>query len=237
MALLRATVVLNKLSGKPEDACRNVWHFNTGAAINNADMITASEALAAFYQALDSRLAGSISRAVDAHKIEFADVAKGGAGAADDSVSQLLMTSSFQTVGGAIVASDFPAETAIALSFRGDIAGVPEEAGLTRPKSRRRGRVFLGPFNISMGEREAVTNRWKVNAAHQTTIMNAYNNQLIARIGQARVIHHVVYSPTSALAFLVTNAHVDDAFDTIRSRGEKAVGRVANDIGQPVLAP
>jgi hypothetical protein len=240
MANLRATVCLSKLSGKPEDEVCNVWHFATGGAIITADMDAVGLGLEGFYQQLAVILGKSVSRAALAHRIEFAEVTAGGVGPADDTVSTLIATRQFGTPNPGATGTDLPTECAIALSFRGDVTGLAEEGagGLIRPKSRKRGRVFLGPFTASVAQAEAVTNRIRVSATDRDYILNAYNAYLIAAIdGPARIVNHVVYSTMNATTAKVTNAHVDDAFDTIRSRGEKSDARTSLAVVQPALVP
>jgi hypothetical protein len=238
MATLRATVILPKLSGKNEDACRNVWHFSTGGAIGAADTTAVGDGLVAFYQGISQLIASSVPRSGSASRIEFAEVTRGGAGASDDVVSSLIGTRTFGLTTAGSGTIDLPAECAIALSFRGDVAGLQEEAGLIRPKSRRRGRVFLGPLVALTSAKEAVTNRANVGNDERTLIVNSYLFNLLEAInGPARVVHHIVYSPTSNQVTPVTLVHVDDAFDTIRSRGEKSVLRSVGVVNQPALVP
>jgi hypothetical protein len=240
MATLRATVCLSKISGKPEDEVCNVWHFATGGVITAADMTPVGDGLVALYNAIGSRLGGSVTRAALAHRIEFAQVTAGAAGPADDTVSALLGFRDFTIADGSIAVTDLPAEVAVALSFRGDVTDVAEEApgGLIRPRSRRRGRVFLGPWNATATAREASSFRAVVAPVVSEAIRTGYLALIDAINGPARVVNHVVYSPTSALTHVVTRIHVDDAFDTIRSRGEKALFRPVDEaVVQPNLVP
>jgi hypothetical protein len=238
MATLRATVILTKASGKAEDACRNVWHFSTGAAIQQEDEEVVGNSLIAFYKALGSILGASLPRNAAVHRIELAEVTRGLPGAADDTVSTLIGTRPFALDLAAVGVIDMPSEVAIALSFRGDVVGLNEQVGIIRPKSRRRGRIFLGPVVAAAGVREAVTLRTRVHPDTRTAITNAYRDQLIEGInGPGRIVNHIVYSPTSAQVTPVVVAHVDDAFDTIRSRGEKSLERTTQPVVQPPLIP
>jgi hypothetical protein len=241
MATLRSTVILNKLSGKPVDAVRNVWHFSTGGAIIQADIDSVHAGLSAFYQALSGFMARSIPRdPTNLHKIEHAEVTRSGPGGADDTVSSLIGTTSFSTTLAADSGINLPSEAAVVLSIRGDVAGLNEEeaGGMVRPKARRRGRLYLGPWNGSASGEEPLTNRCRVHVLLRTAIKDAYLNQLIGAIdGPARVVNHIVYSPTTSLVHPVVAIHIDDAFDTIRSRGEVALDRTSSDVVQAPLVP
>ncbi len=220
--------------------CATCGTLPRGGAIIADDMTSAGNALVAFYDALANLWAGSITRAVNGNRIDFAEVSRGAAGAADDTVSTLLATQPFTISAPAADTQDLPAECAVALSFNGVLTGLQEElpGGLVRPKSRRRGRVFLGPWIVGMSNREAVTNRAKVSAANMVRIVDAYTGPFTAAIdGPGRIVNHVVYSPTTALTHAVVGLHCDDAFDTIRSRGEKSVVREERTVSQPPLVP
>ena len=240
MATLRATVVLEKSSGKPEDAVRNVFHFNTAGAIDATDMTTVGDALYAFYNAQGVILANSIKRAANANRIEFAEVTRGGPGAADDQVSTLLATRSMGAILGAALAFDYPNEVAICVSLNAAVEGVPEEAngGLQRPRSRRRGRFYLGPLARHVGNQEAGTNRVIVAPEVRDSIVADFNNLLIGGLdGPGRIVNLGIYSRTDGLVRKVEGIFVDDAFDTVRSRGETAIARTEAAVVQPALVP
>jgi hypothetical protein len=241
MATLRATVIIDKISGEPLDAIRNVWHFSTGGAIVAEDMTVVGNGLGSFYNALGGRLSNAVRRGsavASVHRIEFAEVTRGGPGGVDDQVSTLLATRTFGILPGALSNTDYPSEVAACLSFRGDVTGVPEEAGLIRPKSRRRGRVYLGPFNSSVALRDPVSLALGFDPVVGAEIVNSYITNVIEAInGPSRIVNHIVYSPTSSLVHPVIFAHLDNAFDTMRSRGEVATGRSTAVVVQPALVP
>jgi len=134
-----------------------------------------------------------------------------------------------------------PSEVAVCLSLEGLVFGVPEESGSIRPAARRRGRLYLGPLfgGATVAVPESVTNRPRVSDVFQDAILDAYEvlcayiNSTTGPQGNVDSLRSVVYSPTTAQAWPVYNAWVDDAFDTIRSRGEKSVLRTTRVISQP----
>lgn len=222
MAIIRATAVINKRSGKPEDASRNVWHFSA----DGTDATTLSkigEGLAAFYDGCKTILSPAIAATVDAHRVELAEVGFG-------SVSPLLATRPF-TIG--IVATGnvpLPNEAACALSFRASIVGIPEEEGLQRPRSRRRGRIFLGPLNGTSVEAQATTWEPQVTTVARETILDSYDNAHNVWIVPATNIRHGVLSRVDGNLRIVEQVSVDDEFDTIRRRGQKPGVRMARSV-------
>lgn len=219
MAIIRATAVLNKLSGIPRDAARNVWHFqafDTGQNTLNGIGL----GVAAFYQELSTRISSSVSRDANAHRVDLAEVDENGPGAADDAVSTLLLSKSFGLPLPAS-SSPLPNEVAVALSFRGDVAGVPEEQGLIRPRSRRRGRIFVGPLDFGVLATQATTNEPQVTTAFRELMLDAYDVAHATWLANSPSAIHGIYSRADGLLRPVSRVSVDDEFDTVRRRGQK----------------
>lgn len=239
MPLIRATVILRKLTDIPEDAARNVWHFNTGPNPPGTYTTKVGEALEAFYDGISGGLGRSVQRNAgtlgSGPTVEMATVNFGTPGAGDDVVSELFATR-IMGLTNPPSGTSLPSECAVALSFRGNVDGLAEEEGNIRPKARRRGRIFLGPVNTGITEEDGSTGELRVLAGWRTVMLNSYN-ALVNRLGGADSpnVQHVVYSPTTGAMFPVVAAHVDDAFDTIRSRGEKALSRSETAVTQPAL--
>lgn len=236
MAIIRATAILEHAGGKPENASRNVWHFATAGAPNTDVLTKIGNAVGGFYTEIGALLGAQLLRAVDAHRVEMAAVTQGAPGEADDTVTELLGTTKFNIPAAA--GGNTPSEVAIALSFQGDVEGIPEEesGGLIRPRSSRRGRVFLGPVGSNTIGFDAPTNRVIVAAAARTTITGAYTNAYTAwTAGPADNARHVIYSRKQAVVHPVVKRWVDDAFDTIRTRGEDTAARTGADVSFAVV--
>jgi len=134
----------------PRDVMNNdfVVHFDTGSP-GGSDFAAAEVDIAGFYTGvndgvatLGSYMASSIDRGSGKCSVETFAIpdAPGPLGA---SVHSTAFTMPAQNVSGV----DLPQEVAATLSFYADTTGVPEHgAGGTRPKARRRGRVFVGPL-------------------------------------------------------------------------------------------
>lgn len=228
MSILRATYTMNMTSGLAEDAAINVWHFRHDTEIQN-DFTASVEVAAAlhnFYRSAAGYWSGMVSRANNAHSCSVARLAPGNQGADDDVASKALSTTLSGTTAWAAAASavNLPPEVAITMSFRGDVNGLNEVSGDTRPIARRRGRVYLGPFNASVMN---TTGPPLILAAVPSNLGGWYQtlvDDVNTSIGATK-IYHVVYSPTTAQDWPVADMWIDNAPDTVRSRGTAATLR------------
>lgn len=228
-------MVLEPIGGTDKDAARNVWHFETAAAPEPVTLGNIGAGLADFYSTISAFLAPTVDRAANAHRVELAQVTQGGAGEADDQISRLLATRPFGLNEVANSAA-YPSEVAVAFSFRGDIAGVPEEAanGLTRPASRRRGRVFLGPLTLQSAQEEATSKVARVKVTLRELIIARYQAaKVLWEPVEAARARHIVYSRAGAETWPVTRVHVDGEFDTVRRRGVRSLERTGADVIPP----
>jgi hypothetical protein len=119
-----------------------------------------------------------------------------------------------------------PAEVAICMSYRGTLVSGSNAA-------RRRGRIFLGPVTTDVLLQE--TGEIRVTSACTEGIADLANTLMNA--GDTSTWTWAVFSPTTAGAppwsageltaatLSVVAGHVDNAFDTIRSRGAAATDR------------
>jgi len=121
--------------------------------------------------------------------------------------------------------SGLPEEVALCMSYSADLSSVAERgAGGTRPRARRRGRVFIGPLSQAAAQQDTTTKRTKP----ATVALSAWTDnakQFLATALLADGWTWCVFSPTLWEMFDVTQVWVDDAFDTQRRRGPDAVGR------------
>jgi hypothetical protein len=225
-----ATAVLNRISGRPKDASRNVWHFETVGAPTSGEHTGIGTAVASFYQGIGVHLGGNISTAANAHRVETAVVTPGAPGALDDVVSPIVNISPFAITG--IVNNALPSEVAVALSFRVDVAGLQEEVGATRPRSRRRGRIYVGPVSNQLITWATPTFEPKLSVGAREAFLDAYDTMIGTLANAGTGLRHVVYSRVGAQAYGVTFVSVDDEFDTIRRRGGKPAIRMQRVVAQ-----
>lgn len=227
MTIVRAAAVLAMDSGDSLDNVVNVWHFETASPVTVGTCSTIGTQLSYFYQALAPLMSKHVaSSAAEQHEVILSSVTPGGPGREDDMVSKVIWRTPF-SLSGATAGTGLPAEVAIALSFRASLVGFPEEAsgGTIRPASRRRGRVFLGPFSTGISDNLGTTCR--VDTSQLVTVLTAYAAMVGLMNDNADApVYHVVYSPSNGVANIVEYAWIDDAFDTVRSRGVKSTGRI-----------
>lgn len=202
MAHLIAQAVFQGASGLPEERFINVWHFQAGGGTSGYAQFAADRLVAFYTNGLTSYYSAMVSTAADAHQIRVYD-------AADPEPRTPLLVEEFTAAGSG---NALPAEVALCMSFQGvSISG--------QPQARRRGRVYLGPFNDNALAAGADA---RPNSALVGEILDAAEALLIANDGNAT---WVVYSPTDDAMVLVDNGWVDNAFDTQRRRGERPTTR------------
>lgn len=209
-----AHVQLERDNGLVRDAVVNVWHFKIWQVDDIAACANILTALQAFYETID----GAMSPVLTGFgTVRFYDLAAAlPRTPIFDGELSLTMDSS----------TPLPSECAIALSYRGTLVS-------GSPPARRRGRIFLGPWSIDaliQGDNDGL-----VNPTVQASIAGAA--EVLMDEGSESSWTWAVFSPTTAGAppwtagellgatLSVVAGHVDDAFDTIRSRGSTATTR------------
>jgi hypothetical protein len=148
----------------------------------------------------------------------------------DDVASALIGTRAFSITPGQ--AFSLPNECASTLSFRGDIEGFPEEFGLTRPRARRRGRVFIGPLNMNTVAGIAPANEPVFSLTSRELMLDGYDLLTTAIAASSVNLRHGVYSRTNADIVAVTQISCDGEFDTMRSRGKRPSIRMSRPVVQ-----
>lgn len=210
MPILKAQVVLPHVSGLPRDSVVNTFHFLTiGDFDNAADHAAVVNKVVDFYQGISlgqdrsvgEMLSATISRGVNAAKVKIYRVLPGPDGPP-------VFEGPF-TVPAANTQNGLPSEVAVCGSY---YAG--------KNQKRRRGRIYIGPLNL--GALDATAARPHPNPNVLTAV----------RLSMGRLIPQgpdlqkwAVYSKADGVARAVTGGWVDDAFDTQRRRGERAVSR------------
>lgn len=208
----RALVKIPRDTAIPEDIAMNVLHFRGTSAlttdVEDADDIVA--ALATFYQAIDNTFFASVvASPLQVIVYDLAD--------AEPRAALLDTTITISPSAG----PDYPTEVAVCLSFQADqVSG--------QPQARRRGRIFIGP--CPSGISTSANGRVNLDGTEQNLLVAAADT--LKDDAAAAGVPWAVYSPTTdatsslaAATFLVTNGWVDNAFDTIRSRGTAATVR------------
>lgn len=239
MPVLRFQVTLDRKQGVPADDVVNVWHFDTDQTIaEDADDI--ADRLVDFYATSQwgafSYWASTLNGTGTIKVYDMAD-------ALDRPVR--YTTDFVHPIGN----SAHPNEVAIAVSMYADLTGIPERIaggpegpeGDTKPRARKRGRVFIGPVSTQAGGAAA----GQADNRIDTQALNYLAGSVAALAtgpdaGDGRLC---VFSPTifqerldlgdtrqqaaDAAASDVVGGWIDNAWDIQRRRGAKATVRFA----------
>lgn len=229
MAILRSQVILPYKSGQPEDIVVNTWHFAiSGPLTGAAEDAQVNAALTTFYQAIDGFLASTLDATSNAASVQTYLLDPGGAGPEDDDAGSPVNVDTFTiTPGGG---TPLPHEVAMCLSMSSDLTGVAEEDGSTRPASRRRGRIYLGPLDTSVVGVEGVTNNARPGTGARNAILDAAETMVNALQAFTNPINLSVYSRVEGVTRPVTKLWMDDAFDTMRGRGADPTSRLSRNV-------
>lgn len=241
MTVVLAQAVLANTSGLPADEFVNSFVF-TDASLAAA-IATANTAVQDFYNgttggnpSIASRLSAIVSRAPGATHVKVYDITTTLAGTPHGSpVSDITFT-----LAASSNADGLPEEVALCLSYHGAFgtllekgpsdaaiptseaardAGAPAvHTGFDKPKSRVRGRIFVGPFNSSVLQG---TSPFRPATTTGIAPIVGAGTRLLALTGA----NWSVWSRRNASAVTTTAAYVDNAWDTQRRRGLKQSAR------------
>jgi hypothetical protein len=241
MPITRLVHTLEKRSAVPRDEVVNVWHFWHPFELTVELAQKIGFAVSAFYSALNTELSSALERTLAGQRLVLSALTIGAAGPEDDVLAPAVY--SFEdslTSGTPPVGAPMPNEVALCMSFSSDLTDVPEESGggTMRPAARRRGRLFLGPWQANCCDAHPATFEPRVLPAVATKVLTSYQSLITALQNPAtpgvvpQRVSHIVYSPTTALEWGVTQVWVDSEWDTMRSRGVRGFGKTAQDVVQ-----
>lgn len=227
--IIRAQVTLHLDGGLPETDTVNTFVFDVDelqAGTPEAAAILVQPHLQAFYSAIDGFYPDQLNPVADVRYYDLRD-AKPRAPVLVDTIDLVL--------AGAL--DSLPTEVALCLSYEGE-----RESGVDM--THRRGRIYIGPLSAAF--MEVTTSGPRVAAANCQALADAGHDL----IGPAAGIQWAIYSPTLHEGRPATaggptrppkpaiephslddsvndivKVWVDDAFDTQRRRGRKAVVR------------
>jgi len=217
--LIRTQVTLVNDTGVPRDVATNTWHFWTTASGESGIATQAGAchaALEVFYNAIGNYLSDSLSDVIHMKSYDLTDL--------EPRSPILTSTGTIDPLGE--TGQGLPNEVAICLSYHADVgSGVNVR--------RRRGRLYLGPLDL--GVLATRSGDAQILAGARDDIADA-----AVQIWDSLALFDSVwsvFSPTTAGAppwdvgtldsssFPVVAGYIDDAFDTIRSRGVEAGDR------------
>lgn len=191
---MRAQVILKTADAVPENYITNSWAFQGTDVLTNTTGITT--ALKDFYDDFGSYISPSITQ--NGHMVKYYEL--------PGSVPNYPFEEDSWNLAVAPSGTALPSELAVCLSFQGD-----RQAGF--PQARRRGRVYLGPFDTgsTTGDRPSSALLTALGTAAATFAAN-----IDALTGQNL---WAVWSPSDQVTVPITDGWIDNAWDIQRRRG------------------
>lgn len=219
--ILVRTIMTTK-SGLAADKVVNDWafHFAAGTTPADSDLDNLQDAIDAFYNTTGgiNPVAYYIGQNVDrtvTHKMDFYTISAPPLGSPRYTNDWIGPSTPGAT-------TDLPAEVCGVLSFHADLTGVVEESGTTRPRARKRGRVYVGPLTYG-----AINNNsGKPILEPNFTQAMREGAGAMATAAAADGWTWSVWSRKDTTLYEVVGGWTDNAPDTQRRRGPKATARV-----------
>lgn len=207
---LRTQVVLPTASALPRDYIMNTWH-NISVAADPVDDATGFVGdLQTFYNVIDTFMSGRLAGTI---RYDVYDLSDG---------LPRAPIYHFESTLGLGTGDGLPNECAICLSYRGALS-----SGII--PARHRGRIFLGPWDISVVDQGTgdsivdVSVRNSIAAAADSLLTNSVTGGWPWAVFSPRTLA----DPETVIdsTFQVVAGWVDNAFDTVRSRGGSSSAR------------
>jgi len=231
--LYHARLTIPVRSGIPADAVEMNFHYrfvSGGGDPVDADFDALAAAIFGFFnhtptggsQAVAYYLGDEISNVTDSWLLNFYLVPTAGG----HEGSPVKMRTG-QGVGRGT--HTMPEEVAAVLSFRAAYGADVEFGGGSRPRSRDRNRIYLGPLDTAVIAQDSTTKRTKLSATFITDVLISATEELYGAAVAANWFWRVV-SHKAVVDKDVAFVSMDDAFDSQRRRGPKATTRVENSV-------
>jgi len=199
MAAYRVQIVLKTVDGNPANYITNTWHC---AAILDADANDFAAAVIAFHKTLNTVYSSLLAQ--NGHEYKIYNL--------DDPEPRAPVEEGSWNFASALTGDSLPPEVCLCLSYQ-----APKISGI--PQARRRGRIYLGPFDASTNVSV------RPSSALVTLVKNSADALYAAGIATAGDWNWAVYSTVLGGTADVSNGWVDDEWDTQRRRGRVATSR------------
>lgn len=241
--LVKHVIEFQPVTGLPEDVVTNTFH-QAGATTLTAEEIEDFQfAIINFYASapeggglpLDNFFSSEMSRVnhpvISSYRYDFSAPQEDRNGRQYFLTGSPIATKVYPGMGAAASAGAAPGQVSLCISYHADLAGLhesipggaPGPVGDTRPKARRRGRIYLPPLNqsaVAAGSSPARPSAGLLGtAASVASRLKNTADSIQAGGGWA------VFSPTSGTWTLVDGGWVDNRFDTQRRRLVDATAR------------
>lgn len=214
--------IMQGSTGLATDRYVNDWAFRwLGAGSpTNTDLTNLLACVDLFYNDTGAggfSVSDFISEAVDrgvTHEMEFYSISAGG--------SPLLSLPWLGPAAPAVDDNNLPTEVSAVLSFHGTLTNIQEETGATRPRARRRGRVYVGPLtvpSIGFGTPNPFLNGSLLTAMREGA-------GAMADLADINQFQWSVWSRADDELYEVVGGWTDNAPDVQRRRGVESTARV-----------
>lgn len=217
-----AVARMTSTTGLLEDEVVNTFAFRRTTTPVEANFLAMADAIDDFYNvdgAGGNNVGDYISEAVNraaTHTIDFYKIQVGPLGSPIWSVDWLGPGAPNTS------ALNLPNEVAGCLSYHADLSGLLEESGTTRPKARRRGRIYIGPLTG-----DAIVLSSSVPRL-STAFTAAMREAAVALMDTGDTTGNIwgVWSREAVEVFPIVGGWTDNAPDTQRRRGLASTARV-----------
>lgn len=236
MAIVRCVTVWQSLTGLPRDEVENSLVFDDPTAISAAALASTVEpAMTAFWsvagpggvQPIGGYLSNNLDHTPNSARFDFYRLSDGPSHTVTLPEGPPVVTVHFTMPppGAGAAGGDLPGEVALCMSFHGSEVGLSlavggvgkTHKGGTRPASRVRGRIFVGPFNslaFPIGSNEAPNQLMRDLAAAGAGLRTAAPSW-------------AVWSRKNGTTESVNGGFVDNEWDSVRRRQVRATTRTA----------
>lgn len=214
MARLRVQAIQRSILEKREDDCMNVWHFQTVGT--RYEEFPDEQVL--YYENVANRLGQFYSDWRDFSADNFRDVIDFRFFDLADPTPRAPRYETGYNIGPKPSVEALPHELAIVMSLRSaQVSGVPV--------GRRRGRLYLGPFNQNANMQGFIDQPClNAIAAAADTLMTGLRGAVLGPVTWE------IYSPTDDTMREVVHIHIDDAWDVQRRRGQDSRSTTVVDL-------
>src|SRR6476646_7509281 len=226
MGVVQAVVTMAKKSGIPADAVENTFNFAVAADNpTTTELNNIQSALTNFYNTshtfggtsgtLMSIFGNSINNGAATGTIKYYVVTGHLDGSPHGSPTR---TDPFTPATTSL--NEAPNQLAVCLSFQSAYGSDVEFAPGSRPRARDRGRIYLGPVSLDILDQDSTTKEPFVLLAARNKVAGA----AVALRDDANTTW-VVWSRANVVTHEVVSGWVDNAFDIVRRRRNKATIR------------
>jgi hypothetical protein len=216
-SIYRIQAILKGPSGLPTDCFINTWYFENegGPTSREAYVVRMTEILDGFYNDVHAPAAAAVKQFIPNGIV---DVEYKAYDLGEAPPRFPIMDPIAASWSGAGNQDPFPREVACCLSFKGGNG------------PRKRGRIYLGPLSNDAAALDVTDESVTVSTPLQEALASAASWMITKGTdGSGPDVWWVQVSPTDGAFNRVTEGFVDNAFDTVRSRGREPSARVRFD--------